>query len=167
MNMPVTRFGRTGLTVSRLALGTMTFGLQTDEPTSHAILDKAVGAGITLIDTANVYPLGGDTTTAGATEAIIGRWLAAGGPARRAGIVLATKAVGKMGPNHAADRRPPRRAGRRAQLRAGRDRAARRRLGQEPPVPGRAAAGLAAWAATAWPCPPSGTAPGWTTWRWR
>ena len=99
MNMPVTRFGRTGLTVSRLALGTMTFGLQTDEPTSHAILDKAVGAGVTLIDTANVYPLGGDTTTAGATEAIIGRWLAAGGPARRAGIVLATKAVGKMGPN--------------------------------------------------------------------
>lgn len=99
MNMPRKRLGSTGLTVSRLALGTMTFGLQTDEATSHRILDKATSAGIDLIDTADVYPLGGTLDTAGRTEAIIGRWLQAGGPQRRQAIVLATKAVGKMGPH--------------------------------------------------------------------
>ena len=99
MTLPTTRFGRTGLTVSRLALGTMTFGLQTDEAVSHQILDKATDAGINLIDTADVYPLGGTIATAGSTEAIIGRWLHAGGPARRASVVLATKAVGKVGPH--------------------------------------------------------------------
>jgi aryl-alcohol dehydrogenase-like predicted oxidoreductase len=100
--IPNVRLGRSGLVVSRLALGTMTFGLQTDEATSHAILDKAVAGGITLIDTADVYPLGGTLQTVGETEAIIGRWLKAGGAARRHGIVLATKAVGRMGP-HAWD----------------------------------------------------------------
>jgi len=100
--IPNVRLGRSGLVVSRLALGTMTFGLQTDEVTSHAILDKAVAGGITLIDTADVYPLGGTLQTVGETEAIIGRWLKAGGAARRHGIVLATKAVGRMGP-HAWD----------------------------------------------------------------
>lgn len=99
MNMPTIRFGRTGLAVSRLALGTMTFGLQTDEATSVAILDKSLDAGVTFIDTADVYPLGGDLHTAGATESIIGRWLQAGGAQRRRQIVLATKAVGRMGPN--------------------------------------------------------------------
>lgn len=99
MTMPTTRFGRTGLTVSRLALGTMTFGLQTDEATSFAILDKAFAAGVTLIDTADVYPLGGSLEQVGATEAIIGRWLKAGGPGRRGQVVLATKGVGKTGPN--------------------------------------------------------------------
>lgn len=99
MNMPRKRLGSTGLTVSRLALGTMTFGLQTDEATSHRILDKATAAGIDLVDTADVYPLGGTLDTAGRTEAIIGRWLQAGGPQRRQSIVLATKAVGKMGPH--------------------------------------------------------------------
>lgn len=99
MSIPTTRFGRTGLQVSRLALGTMTFGLQTDEPTSFAILDKALAAGVTLVDTADVYPLGGTLQNAGATESIIGRWLKAGGPGRRGQVVLATKAVGKMGPN--------------------------------------------------------------------
>lgn len=99
MSMPTTRLGPSGLVVSRLALGTMTFGLQTDEPTSFAILDKAVAAGVTLIDTADVYPLGGTLETVGATESLIGRWLAAGGAARRHGIVLATKAVGRMGPH--------------------------------------------------------------------
>lgn len=97
MSIPTTRLGRTGLTVSRLALGTMTFGLQTDEATSHQILDKAVGGGIDFIDTADVYPIGGDLTTAGRTEEIIGRWLQAA-PGRRKGLVLATKAVGRVGP---------------------------------------------------------------------
>jgi len=97
MSMPTTRLGRTGLTVSRLALGTMTFGLQSDEATSFAILDRAAAGGIDFIDTADVYPLGGDTATAGRTEEIVGRWLKAA-PGRRRQFVLATKAVGKMGP---------------------------------------------------------------------
>ena len=102
MTMPTTRLGRTGLVVSRLALGTMTFGLQTDEPTSHAILDKAVAGGIDFIDLADVYPLGGTLETAGRTEEIVGRWLKAQGPGGRNRCVVATKAVGKMGP-HAWD----------------------------------------------------------------
>ena len=69
------RLGRTGLQVSRICLGTMTFGLQVDEDASRAILDKAAGAGVTFLDTADVYPLGGDLTTAGRTEEILGRWL--------------------------------------------------------------------------------------------
>jgi len=99
MNMPTTRLGRSGLTVSRLALGTMTFGLQTDEAASHRILDKAVAGGINFIDTADVYPLGGTVETTGRTEAIIGRWLQAKGPSGRAQLIVATKAVGKVGPN--------------------------------------------------------------------
>ena len=96
MSIPTTRFGRTGLVVSRLALGTMTFGLQTEESVARAILDKATDAGINFLDTANVYPLGGDAGTAGRTEEIIGRWLKAS-PGRRADNILATKAVGVMG----------------------------------------------------------------------
>ena len=75
MTLPTTRLGRSGLTVSRLALGTMTFGLQTDEAVSHRILDKAADGGINFLDTADVYPLGGSVETAGRTEEIVGRWL--------------------------------------------------------------------------------------------
>ncbi|MEO8078968.1 MAG: aldo/keto reductase [Caldimonas sp.] len=99
MSIPSTRFGRTGLNVSRLVLGTMTFGLQTDEAVSLRILDKAVEGGINFIDTADVYPLGGTLDDVGRTEEIIGRWLKAIGPARRDALVVATKAVGRMGPN--------------------------------------------------------------------
>ena len=56
--MKHTRLGRTGLQVSRLCLGTMTFGLQCDEPTSRTILDTAAAGGITFIDTANIYGMG-------------------------------------------------------------------------------------------------------------
>ena len=98
MSIPTTRLGRTGLTVSRLALGTMTFGLQTDEAVSHRILDKAAEGGINFLDTANVYPLGGTIETAGRTEEIIGRWLRAQGPGGRGRFIVATKAVGRMGP---------------------------------------------------------------------
>ena len=90
------RFGRTGLQVSRLCLGTMTFGLQCDELTSVAILDRAAEAGITFLDTADVYPLGGGLGHAGATEQIIGRWLQAA-PGRREDVVLASKCFGAMG----------------------------------------------------------------------
>ncbi|MGI4777336.1 MAG: aldo/keto reductase [Janthinobacterium lividum] len=95
--MPTTRFGRTGLTVSRMALGTMTFGLQTEEEVSYRILDKATEAGIDFLDTADVYPLGGGLKTVGRTEEIIGNWLGAK-PGRRHGLVIATKAVGTVGP---------------------------------------------------------------------
>jgi aryl-alcohol dehydrogenase (NADP+) len=94
-DMPVTTLGRTGLKVSRLTLGTMTFGVQTDEAESFAILDKALAAGIHFIDAADVYPLGGTLEMNGATEAIIGRWISQ--RQARSRIVLATKAVGRMG----------------------------------------------------------------------
>lgn len=90
------RFGRTGLQVSRLCLGTMTFGLQCDEPTSIAIMDRAADEGITFFDTADVYPLGGGLPYVGATEQIVGRWLK-GAPGRRDATVLATKCFGAMG----------------------------------------------------------------------
>ena len=90
--MDTTRLGRTGLRVSRLCLGTMTFGNQCDERTSVAILDAAVAAGVTFIDTADVYPLGGSVETVGRTEEIVGRWLRG----RRQEVVLATKCFGPM-----------------------------------------------------------------------
>jgi 1-deoxyxylulose-5-phosphate synthase len=89
------RLGRTGLQVSRICLGTMTFGLQVEEDASRAILDKAADAGVTFLDTADVYPLGGDLTTAGRTEEILGRWLRG----RRSDFVVATKCFGPMGRN--------------------------------------------------------------------
>ena len=92
--MQYRQFGRTGLTVSRLCLGTMTFGLQTEEAASHRILDTAADAGVNFIDTANVYPLGGGEDIAGRTEEIVGRWL----KGKRERFIVATKAVGKMGP---------------------------------------------------------------------
>jgi 1-deoxyxylulose-5-phosphate synthase len=87
--------GRTGLRVTRLCLGTMTFGLQCNEERSRAILDAAAEAGINFIDTADVYPLGGSLETVGRTEEIVGRWLRP----RRSDFVVATKCVGRMGPN--------------------------------------------------------------------
>jgi 1-deoxyxylulose-5-phosphate synthase len=92
--MQTTPLGNTGLKISRLVLGTMTFGLQTDEPTSHAILDVAAGAGINCLDTADVYPVGGGLPTVGRTEEIVGRWLRG----KRNRFIVATKAVGKVGP---------------------------------------------------------------------
>jgi 1-deoxyxylulose-5-phosphate synthase len=88
------KFGRTGLRVSRLCLGTMTFGLQCDEATSHAIMDTAAAGGIDFFDTADVYPLGGGRNTAGRTEEIVGGWL----KGKRQQFILATKCVGVMGP---------------------------------------------------------------------
>ena len=72
----------------------MTFGLQCDEPTSVAILDRALGGGITFLDTSDVYPLGGSLETVGRTEEIIGRWLGT----RRHEVILATKCFGATGP---------------------------------------------------------------------
>lgn len=89
------RLGRTGLAVSRLCLGTMTFGLQCDEETSGTILDRAAEGGITFLDAADVYPLGGSGETVGRTEEILGRWL----KGRRDRFVVATKAFGRTGPS--------------------------------------------------------------------
>ncbi len=88
------RFGRTGLQVSRLCLGTMTFGLQCDERASHTILDAAADGGITFLDTADAYPLGGTLETRGRTEEILGRWLRG----KRDKFIVATKCCGQIGP---------------------------------------------------------------------
>ena len=85
--MELTRLGRTGLKVSRICLGTMNFGPQTEEPDAHRIMDHAVEGGINFFDSANVYGWGPNK---GRTESIIGNWLAQGG-GRRDKIVLATK----------------------------------------------------------------------------
>jgi 1-deoxyxylulose-5-phosphate synthase len=92
--MEHTRLGRTGLQVSRLCLGTMTFGLQRDEPTAAAILDRAAEGGIDFLDTSDAYPLGGDLTTRGVTEEILGRWL----QGKRDRFVVATKCFAPTGP---------------------------------------------------------------------
>jgi 1-deoxyxylulose-5-phosphate synthase len=92
--MKYTKFGSTGLRVSRLCLGTMTFGLQCDDAQSHAIMDTAAAGGIDFFDTADVYPLGGGRTTAGRTEEIVGSWL----KGKRHDFILATKCVGVTGP---------------------------------------------------------------------
>ena len=73
--MQYAKFGNTGLRVSRLCLGTMTFGLQCDPAQSNAILDAAAAGGIDFLDSADVYPLGGGRNTAGRTEEILGAWL--------------------------------------------------------------------------------------------
>ena len=91
--MEYTHLGRTGLTVSRLCLGTMNFGPVTSEEDSFRIMDQALELGINFFDTANVY---GWKKGEGVTEKIIGRWLAQGG-GRREKIVLATKVFGVMG----------------------------------------------------------------------
>src|SRR5260370_34806178 len=84
------QFGRTGLSVSRLCLGTMTFGLQTEESVSRSIMDRVADAGVNFIDTANVYPLGATENLAGRTQEIVGRWLT-GGRRHRGECILAPK----------------------------------------------------------------------------
>jgi len=90
--MKYTQLGRTGLATSRIVLGTMNFGSETDEPTSHAVMDAALSAGINFFDTANIYGL---DEHKGLTEEILGRWFAQGG-GRRDKVVLATKLYGNV-----------------------------------------------------------------------
>ncbi|WNE97235.1 aldo/keto reductase [Streptomyces luomodiensis] len=90
--MEYTQLGRTGLKVSRIVLGTMNFGPQTEEADSHSIMDAALDAGINFFDTANVYGWGENK---GRTEEIIGSWFAQGG-GRREKTVLATKVYANM-----------------------------------------------------------------------
>jgi aryl-alcohol dehydrogenase-like predicted oxidoreductase len=98
--MKFSQLGRSGLKVSKLCLGTMNFGVDTNEEDSFRIMDAALDAGINFFDTANIYGWG---KNAGRTEEIIGRWFAQGG-GRREKVVLATKFYGDMsddtdGPN--------------------------------------------------------------------
>jgi aryl-alcohol dehydrogenase-like predicted oxidoreductase len=86
--------GRTGLKVSEICLGTMTFGYQCDESVSRAILDRAAEMGVDFLDTADCYPVPLSLETCGRTEEIVGRWL----KARRHQFVVATKCFFPMGP---------------------------------------------------------------------
>ncbi len=85
------RLGRTGLVVSEICLGTMTFGNQADERTSRTILDRSYDAGVDFFDIAEVYPVPPDVANAGRSEEIVGRWLA---DKPRDGLVIATKVAG-------------------------------------------------------------------------
>jgi aryl-alcohol dehydrogenase-like predicted oxidoreductase len=91
--MQIRRLGRTGLKVSEICLGTMTFGHQSDERTSFDILDKAAGHGVTFIDCADVYPVPPSPETAGRSEEILGRWL----KGQREKFVVATKCRMRVG----------------------------------------------------------------------
>jgi aryl-alcohol dehydrogenase-like predicted oxidoreductase len=91
--MDYTHLGRSGLSVSRLCLGTMNFGPQATEEVSHTIMDRALEHGINFFDTANVY--GFRKRGEGWTEQIVGRWFAQGGQ-RREKVVIATKLYGSM-----------------------------------------------------------------------
>ena len=91
--MQFAKFGRTGLSVSRLCLGTGTFGKQTDEAESIRVFDTAADAGVNFIDTADVYPGGADLPEVGRAEEIAGLWL----KGKRNRFILGTKAGGPMG----------------------------------------------------------------------
>jgi aryl-alcohol dehydrogenase-like predicted oxidoreductase len=91
--MDYTHLGRSGLSVSRLCLGTMNFGPETSEEDSHTVMDRALDVGINFFDTANGY---GGVKGEGITEQIIGRWLAQG-DGRREKTVIASKVYGEMG----------------------------------------------------------------------
>jgi aryl-alcohol dehydrogenase-like predicted oxidoreductase len=91
--MKTTHLGRTGLSVSRICLGTMNFGPFTNERDSFAIMDRALESGVQFFDTADVYGRGAGR---GATEKIVGNWFAQGN-GRREQVVLATKVYGTTG----------------------------------------------------------------------
>ncbi|SDF28909.1 Predicted oxidoreductase [Blastococcus aurantiacus] len=90
--MDYKHLGRSGLTVSRLCLGTMNFGSRTEESASHEIMDRALAEGVNFFDTANVY---GGEAGKGRTEEVVGSWFAQGAE-RREKTVLATKVYGNM-----------------------------------------------------------------------
>jgi aryl-alcohol dehydrogenase-like predicted oxidoreductase len=91
--MQTVQLGQSGLRATPICLGTMTFGEQVDEPTAHAILDRALERGINFIDTSEIYSVPTRAQTCGATERIIGNWLEKR-PGARGKLVLATKVAG-------------------------------------------------------------------------
>ncbi len=91
--LPLVTLGRSELRVPPICLGTMTFGEQVDEPTAHAILDRALESGVNFIDTAEMYAVPVRRETYGASERIVGHWFAQR-PGARDKVVLATKVAG-------------------------------------------------------------------------
>lgn len=87
------RLGRTDLFVSRICLGSMTWGQQNTEAEGHAQMDLAFGRGVNFIDTAELYPIPPKAETQGRTEKIIGSWMKAKG--NRDKVILASKVVGR------------------------------------------------------------------------
>ncbi len=87
----LSRLGPSPLEVSRLGLGTMTFGTQIEEPAAHRLLDEAYESGVNFFDTAELYPTPAAPETHGAAEAIVGRWL---GKIPRERVIIATKLAG-------------------------------------------------------------------------
>jgi aryl-alcohol dehydrogenase-like predicted oxidoreductase len=88
-----TTLGTSDLDVTKICLGTMTFGEQVDEPTTHRILDRALERGVNFIDTAEMYAVPTRRETYGLTETYLGRWFAKH-PSKRAQVVLASKCAG-------------------------------------------------------------------------
>lgn len=91
--MEMRPLGRTGLKVTSLCLGTMTWGQQNSEAEAHEQLDYALGRGINFIDTAEMYSVPADPKTQGSTETYIGSWIKARG--KRDDFILATKICGR------------------------------------------------------------------------
>ena len=96
------RLGRTGIVVTDICMGTMTFGLQADEETSFEIMDRALEAGIDFFDTAELYPVPPSAELFGVTEQIVGKWLKG---QKRGEIIIASKVTG---PGHGWFRPPVR-----------------------------------------------------------
>lgn len=96
--------GRTGLSVSAICLGTMTFGEQNSEAEGHAQMDYALDQGVNFFDTAEMYAVPPRAETYGRTEEIIGTWFAASG--KRDKVVLATKVVGPGSHDYIRDGSP-------------------------------------------------------------
>jgi aryl-alcohol dehydrogenase-like predicted oxidoreductase len=92
--MELRPLGASGIRVTAVSLGTMTFGSQTSEHEAHTQIDLALDHGINLLDAAEMYPVPPSAETQGATESIIGTWLAKD-RGRRQRLLLATKAVGR------------------------------------------------------------------------
>ncbi len=90
--MKMNPLGRTGLSVSRICLGTMTFGQQNTEAEAHAQLDMAADHGVNFLDAAEMYPFPSAVELYGRTEEIVGSWLAK--PGNRERMVVATKITG-------------------------------------------------------------------------
>ncbi|MCL4164008.1 UNVERIFIED_CONTAM: hypothetical protein GTU68_038474, partial [Idotea baltica] len=89
--MQYRRLGRSGVVVSDICMGTMTFGEQADEAMGHAVMDKAYDAGITFFDVAELYPVPPSAEKFGVTEEIVGNWLKT---KDRESVILATKITG-------------------------------------------------------------------------
>jgi aryl-alcohol dehydrogenase-like predicted oxidoreductase len=98
--MKYTTLPNTKIKISKICLGTMTFGNQNTEEEAHSQLDYAIERGINFIDTAEMYPIGGNAQIFGSTERYIGTWINKIGQSEREKLVIATKIAG---PNRGMD----------------------------------------------------------------